>query len=331
MLRCHPHTQDRRKFEISGARILVTGASGFLGANLCLEWRNAGPLAIAALYRRNRPCFTGIPVIQHDLSSDGALPGELREFHPDWIVHCAAATDVDACELHPDRAWADNVRASANAAHIAQELGSRFLYISTDAVFDGSRGGYAERDMPNPLNVYATTKLEGERAVRDIVPDCLIVRTNIFGWNAHSKRNLAEWILSRLEHGERVPAFADVTFAPILVNDLADILLQMMDRQLNGIYHVNGAEAVSKYEFALKIADGFCYPATLVTRSCLAAAELKAARPMHTALATQKVTAALQLPMPSLSSGIQRMRRLRESTFLRSLKQVGAEELVCSV
>jgi dTDP-4-dehydrorhamnose reductase len=137
---------------------------------------------------------------------------------PAWIVHCAAATNVDWCESHPVECMRVNAEAAGALARAARSIGARLVYISTDSVFDGVSGGYRETDPVSPVNHYARSKASGESAVLDEIPDALVLRTNIYGWNLQSKHSLAEWALARLEGGEVVPGFRDVSFSPLLVN-----------------------------------------------------------------------------------------------------------------
>ena len=129
-------------------------------------------------------------------------------------MHCAAATNVDWCEDNPKQAEAINVQATADLAEIAAALNARFVYISTDSVFDGKRGDYAETDEPAPLNVYARSKLAGEQETLRLNAAAIVVRVSIYGWNAQKKESLAEWVLRRLEEGSDVPGFTDVFFTP---------------------------------------------------------------------------------------------------------------------
>ncbi|GAJ11079.1 unnamed protein product, partial [marine sediment metagenome] len=117
-----------------------------------------------------------------------------------------------------------NAIASTFIARQAEQTGAHLIHISTDSVFDGTRGNYNEKDIPNPVNVYAKTKLEAEQKVMSILPAACIVRTVIYGWNYQNKFSLAEWIIHKLSHREKLRAFKDVLFSPILVNDLAEIL-----------------------------------------------------------------------------------------------------------
>ena len=142
--------------------------------------------------------------IVFDLGDPMALRNLVTDLRPEWIVHCPAATDVAWCETHPEDAERINAEASGTLASAAAAAGSRLLYVSTDAVFDGSRGPYAESDGTAPCNVYGRTKRKGEDLVQRALPSSLIVRTNLYGWNVQPKQSLAEWVLDRLEAGEKL-------------------------------------------------------------------------------------------------------------------------------
>src|SRR5579884_1488136 len=195
--------------------ILVTGASGLLGGNLALAALGRG-LPVAALVHRHAVCLPGAETLRADLADDDALDKLCRSRPLRWVVHCAALTNVDWCEDHPAEAHAVNAAASGRLAAAARAASARFLYVSTDAVFDGrGAGGYREENRPNPLNVYARTKWQGERAVLEAAPDSLVVRTNLYGWNILDRKSLAEWALGLLESGQGLPGFDDVIFSPL--------------------------------------------------------------------------------------------------------------------
>jgi len=300
--------------------ILITGVSGLLGANLLFAAEGHG-YEVTGVYRQHAMHFPAAETVRADLTRPGAASDLLRSRKPEWVIHCAAATDVDWCEDHPKDALKTNVDATRRLAVAARSIGARFVYISTDAVFDGKGGPYGEGDPSRPVNVYGETKAEGERATRAELPQCLIVRTNIYGWSVQeTKPSLAEWVLGQLETGSRVPGFQDVTFTPILVNDFGDILLELLDRGLEGIYHVAGSEALTKYRFAQRVAARFGYPEDAVLPATLGGSKLRAPRPRSTPLRTDLVRKVLGRDLPDVSMGLMRFKQLRDEGYLDKLK-----------
>jgi dTDP-4-dehydrorhamnose reductase len=302
--------------------ILVTGASGLLGGNLVVAALNRG-LDIAVTYHRYPIRFPGTRAFSMDATDPKQIESVIRSVRPDWIIHCAAATDVDWCEDHPREAQRINVDGPMRVAAAAGRASARFIFISTDAVFDGRTGGYREKDPAAPVNVYSSTKRAAESSVLADLPTSLIVRTNIYGWNLQPKQSLAEWILGGLEAGNEVPGFSDVVFTPILATHLSEILLDMMDRSLEGLYHVVGSEALTKYEFARRVANVFGHPPQSIRPIPIADARLRAPRPRNTSLRTDKAEEALGRPMPSIDAGLRRFKGDRDSGFVAKLKGYG--------
>jgi dTDP-4-dehydrorhamnose reductase len=303
-------------------RVVVTGASGFLGLTLTLTARQQSH-EVLGLYSQHPIAVPGVCTLKVNLAEGGSPEEALGRFQPDWLVHCAAATNVDWCEENPEQTRTLNIDVTRRLALCAGRIGSRFLYISTDAVFDGQRGGYVEEDPCHPLNVYAATKLEGERVVQEILPaSSLVVRINLFGWKQASTPTLAEWVIQELSGGRPIAGFSDVVFAPLLVNDLCEILFAMMNRELKGVYHAGSSSSCSKYDFARLLAREFDLPEELVCRANVSQSALRARRPLNTALCSQKLSVALGHPVPSVTDAIQRFRTLSDSGFPARLRQL---------
>lgn len=301
------------------ADILITGASGLLGANLLLcakrHFTN-----VVGIWGRHTCILPGVETLQADLTDASAARHLAKRFRPKWIVHTAAMADVDSCEEHPEAARLGNQGMTRNIVESAGPVGARIVHISTDAVFNGANGGYSEEDHTDPINVYAVTKLAAENIVVEDGGDHLIIRTAIYGWNMQDKLSLAEWVLQRLETGTRMPGFKDVVFSPILVNDLSDFILQMMSREMKGLYHVSGSESLSKFDFAVKLANVFNLDANLVQSAVLGDVALKAQRPKNLSLRTDRISRALGIRMPDVDEGLRRFKLLRDSGFVKQLK-----------
>jgi dTDP-4-dehydrorhamnose reductase len=299
--------------------ILVTGASGLLGASVAFLAREQGR-KLVGLYHRHPLHMDGVQSLGADLSDPVETRRIFLEVKPSIVVHCAAATNVDWCEEHPEEAHRINVTMPAAIAEMAAQSDTRLIHVSTDSVFDGERGDYTETDTPAPVNVYANTKLQGEREVLRRNPAASIARVSLYGWNAQNKESLAEWILRELTLGNTVPGFSDVHFCPVLANDVAEILFALLDQNLTGVYHIVGSERVSKCEFARRVASTFGFDPRQVVPTLLADAKLKARRPQDTSLNTGKICGALGRPMPDVEAGLRRFARLRENGYVDRIK-----------
>ncbi len=299
------------------SRLLITGSSGLLGSNLA---KIAAPLFdVYAAYNTNKVHIKDVSNFSIDLSSPDAVL-RLNEISPEVIIHCAANTSLDECELNPEKAYNQNVLTSINVARSARTTGAYLIFISTDSVFDGKKGDYREEDTPNPVNVYSKTKLEAENQVFSIHPGSCIARVNIYGWNKREKFSLAEWMLDKLENNQELTGFKDVFYTPILVNDLAEYLFRIIDLRYEGILHIGQRESCSKLDFAYMVADVFNLDANLIKPISIDDLNLEAPRPKNCSLNTAKAEDALGIPMPGVRQGLETMKRLRQEGYVRELK-----------
>ena len=246
------------------------------------------------------------------LEDHNSFVSRMEQCRPDWVIHCAACTDVDHCEEQPEFAFRLNAVAAGEMARATANIGAAFAYISTDSVFCGEAGKYAETDPPSPINTYARSKLAGEERVFYAHSSALVVRSNLFGWNAQRKQSLAEWILNRLEAGKTVPGFSDVWFNPLHAADLADVILQLLDRGTHGLLHAGSADACSKYEFARIVAETFEKDVEQVKLTALSDVPMRASRPMNTVLDVTQICSLLGRGMPTIREGVQAMRDMEK-------------------
>ncbi len=294
--------------------LLVTGASGFLGGTIAVEALASGRAVVGAVHEHTVE-QSGLRAVSVDLTTPSAAEELVNRLQPEWVVNCAGLTNVDECERDPERAHLLNVELPRNLAASCGEAGVGLVHISTDSVFDGTRGGYSEDDEPAPVNVYAESKLEGERAVHERLPDALVIRTNFIGISPSRSVGLADWISSRLESGERIPGFTDVTFAPLLTNELARIVFGAMETRLKGLYHATASNTMTKFDFAISLAAALGLDTDLVERASLAESTLIARRPLNTSLSSLRLEAALRRTMPTVENAIRGYATLHSATY----------------
>jgi len=302
--------------------ILVTGASGLLGSNIIMHIQTQNEEA-AGIYNSKSITFKNIQCIKADLTNEEKVKKIINLLKPDHIIHCAALTDVDRCEQYPSEAFEVNADATRFIAEAAAEINALLFYISTDSVFDGKKGNYYELDCPNPVNTYAKSKLQGELEIIKTGVDYCIARTNIHGWNLQDKFSLSEWILKKLETNQNVPAFCDITFSPLIANDFAIIILDMIKNGTTGLYHIGSSEFCNKFEFACKLADVFDLDKNLIQPVSIDDISLITKRPKNMSLNTTKICTALKRKMPDITSGLKKLKILRESGYVKDLKNNG--------
>ena len=284
-------------------KILITGCSGLLGGALCQQMKNKYHL-IGLFHQEMVPNFLD-ESLSADIRDEAFVEEILGRYHPDIIVHCAALVNVDACEDSYELAREVNALGTRNLARHAPSE-AKFVYISTDAVFDGKKGNYTETDLPCPLNNYAKTKLEGECFVQQESNNYLIIRTNFFGKHLNTKRSFAEWVLNSLINKEPIKMITDWYFSPIFVDDLVKIIGRLLEADAKGLYHVGGSKKCSKYEFGIKLAEIFGLDSSLIEPVFFKQMSFKAKRPRDMSLNGAKTEKELASKLPSYKEGLKR-------------------------
>lgn len=279
-------------------KLLITGAGGMVARAVENYSRGLGDDVIA-LSR------AGL-----DIARDGAVLEVLSAAGPDAVINCAAYTDVDAAETHAEACYAANSRGVANLASACREIGSAFVTISTDYVFDGQKTGfYTQRDQPNPLGVYAKAKREGEVRAFEALPRVMIVRSGwIFGKGG---RNFLSVLPRLLSEGRDLSAIADAWGTPTFAGDLARRLRELAEADLPGVYHVaNSGPGCSYYDFAAKLCElGGC-DAGLLRGASGAGLARPAPRPANSRLACLISERLGFAAMPDWEDALERFLRL---------------------
>lgn len=288
-------------------KILVTGVSGLLGLNFALQ--HAAQHEITGVV--NSQALRGAPFAVR--SADLGLPGSgaalLEAEHPEILLHCAAVANLEVAERDPALAQRVNADLPGELAETSRRLGVRMVHLSTDAVFDGTQGPYGEEDQPNPLSAYARSKRAGELAVLQANPRAIVARVNFYGWSLSGRRSLAEFFFNNLSAGKTANGWTDVFFCPLEVNALGDLLLEMAQRGLEGLYHVVSPECLSKYDFGRAVARAFGFDENLVLPTRVSESGLNAARSPDLRLSTAKLARDLGQALPDQAECLARFQR----------------------
>ena len=272
-------------------RILVTGSAGMLGHALMpvLEKDHA----VVGLTRKD--C---------DLCDEGAVREIVHLQKPDAVVHLAAFTNVDGCELDPPKAEAWNGLAALNVAKAAKSVGAAVLYTSTDYVFDGRAcSPYFEDAQTNPLSVYGKTKLMGERFVQEVLDRYFIVRTSWL-YGPYGK-NFVSTILRLAGESSELRIVNDQRGSPTYTRDLAQKLAELLMTREFGVYHVTAEGNCTWFDFALKIIDLSGLQGIRVLPVSTSECGRPAPRPGYSVLANQRLRSLGVEPLPHWENGLQ--------------------------
>jgi len=234
-------------------------------------------------YAHSEPMFG--QAVSFNLEDNKGIYDLMERIKPEVIIHSAALTDVDLCEREKDLAYRTNVEGTKTLAQAAEKAGSFLIYISTDYIFDGSRGMYREDDRADPVNYYGYTKLQGEQFCRG----CIARTCVTYGSRpASGKVNFALWLINSLKSGQNIRVVRDQFITPTLNTNLARMVLEIADKRLYGVYHLAGATRISRYDFALELARKFDLDHSLILPSRMKDLKWTARRPMDSSLDTSK-------------------------------------------
>jgi dTDP-4-dehydrorhamnose reductase len=285
-------------------RIAITGANGLLGgAAVALA---SGRQEVLALGRG--PCRLPPGAFEWadaDLGDGRSVEQALVAFRAEAVLHAGALTDVDACERDPELAWRVNVGGTEQVARACRALSARLVAVSTDYVFDGTRGGYSEDDVPNPRGAYARTKRCGEEAALLLAADAAVARVAVvYSGRPGAKSTFATQVVEKLSRGEPVKAFSDQVVSPTLAENAAAMTLELLlEHGYRGILHTAGATALDRVEFAQRVARRFGLTGEIVPVRT-ADVNLLAPRPLRAGLRVDRATALLHAKPLSIDEAL---------------------------
>ena len=273
-------------------RIAVTGADGLLGSELVRVLRATHHVV-------------GLGRNQLDVANETAIARTIDQLRPDVIINAAAYTDVDRAETDRHTAYTVNAYGTGHLALAAERVGARFIFISTDYVFDGQKGSaYTETDQPAPINIYGESKRIGEQLASRLCSNYVIVRTAwLFGGGGG---NFARKVVGAALYNRPIYAAVDVAGSPTYTGDLARFLLRLLDHRFCGILHAVNSGDCSKYQFAAHILQQLRADESLALPVALSELDLPAKRPANTALRQQAIADAGLEPLDDWRDAVRR-------------------------
>ena len=289
-------------------RILITGANGLLGQKLVgLLTRQSGVHLIATARGNNRlPHTDGYAYRPMDITNRQQVQDVISETRPDVIIHTAAMTDVDKCEIHKDDCWAQNVQAVESLVDACRSVGAFLLHVSTDFIFDGTAGPYDETAEGNPISFYGWSKYAAEKVVINADIEWAIARTVLVYGIAHdmSRSNIILWVKKSLEDGKNIKVVTDQWRSPTLAEDLAMGCYLIADQKAGGVFNISGKEVLTPYDMALKTADYFGLNKSLIAQADASTFTQVARRPPRTGFVLDKARTVLGYDPHTFDEGI---------------------------
>ena len=283
-------------------KILIIGASGLVGSVFANHASKKYDLHL--INNTKNFSLQNFPVSNIDLTKNlPDLIDIINNYKPDFVVNTVAYPNVDFCETNPQMANFLHIETTKKISKVCNDIGSKILYFSTDAVFDGKISRkYTEKDSPNPINHYGITKLNAEKILLENKLNTVLRTTVIYGW--HEKSRFTNWVLDSLNNSQQVTAFTDQYNTPTLVDDIAKIVLNIFSKEKAGLYHAVGPSCLSRYEFALKIAKKFDLDENLIVPTSFIDKKQIALRPSNGCLDNSKLENEIDFKFTDIDNGI---------------------------
>jgi dTDP-4-dehydrorhamnose reductase len=292
-------------------RILVIGGGGQVGSKIIQQAEDR--FDVYATYQTRRPPMDESRIFKIDKTNREATFSVFETCQPEIAIDTAALHNVDYCETHKDQASAVNMEGTKNVAEACRKHGARMIFVSTDYVFDGEKGNYAEDENPNPVSHYGLTKLEAERMIGQTCSDYAIARPSvIYSYVPPAKEesssgkplNFAMWLIQKLVKKEPVKIVTDQYSSPTLADNLGETLLKLAESKVIGVYHAAGRTRLSRYELSLKIARKLKFDEKLVSSITTDQLKQLARRPRDSSLDVTKIERDLGLRMPTIDEAL---------------------------
>ena len=290
-------------------KILLTGSNGLLGQKLAARLHQEPGVQLVATSRGPNKLAQRYPALRYvplDVSDAAQVRQVLAQERPTHVIHTAALTQADECELNQAACWQHNVTAVQHLAAACAEAGIHLTHLSTDFVFSGETGPLAEDAVPAPVNFYGESKLAAERVVQASPGRWAIARTVLVYGVAHDygRTNLVLWVRDALRAGRPIQVVADQWRTPTLAEDLAEGCWLLARQSAQGLFHLSGDEFLTPYDLALRVAAHFNLDARLIERVDASSFTQPARRPARTGFVIDKARRELGFRPHSLAEGM---------------------------
>ncbi|WP_342305943.1 SDR family oxidoreductase [Methanolobus sp. ZRKC5] len=288
-------------------KVLIIGASGLVGNTIYNEFSKNSKYEVYGTYY-SYECDN---LFYLDMTNKSDVDTIINSVNPDIIIHPAANPNVEYCEQNPEETWNVNVEGSRNLIEAAKNNESKFIFFSSDYVFDGNNGPYTETDLPNPINEYGKQKLAVEKLIEEILTDFLIIRiTVVYGWE-HRGKNFTMGLIEKLKNGKGMNVPHDQLGSPTYVNNMVQAVKILIENDKKGMYNVVGTDTIDRYRFAQNVAKVFDLDESLLTPISTDNLSQKAKRPLKAGMKVDKIQKELSVNLMSVIEGLEAMKQNR--------------------
>lgn len=279
-------------------RIVFTGITGLLGGYF-LKGQDSNFEII------------GVSGKDFDIKNKTEVVDFIRKINPEIIVHAASLGNVDYCEKNPTEAYKVNVEGTENIINAAKQANAKLIFLSSNAIYDGDNAPYDEKSTPNPVDVYGKTKVEGENLIKKSPLNFVILRLiTMYGWPSLGGRgNPVTWIIENLKKGQRINVVNDIYNNHLYAAQAAEVIWKIIKENISGIYNIAGADCISRYDLACKVAKVFGLDESLINPVSSDFFKDIAKRPKNTCFDTFKMEKQVGIKPLSINEGLKLMKQ----------------------
>ncbi len=295
--------------DIIKKRILVVGANGMLGQRVVKFYSEQDNTALLGCSIEPDAVYKNADYLCCDLSKRESIKKIVYDFYPDFIINAAAYTNVDKSETEREIAWKINVKGVEYLAEMCRVIDAHLIHISTDYIFDGTKGPYSENATPNPLGYYGRTKLASENALKISGALNTILRTNVLYGAADSRPDFVRWVVNSIRGGKQIRIVIDQINNPTFIDDLVQAISKVIEFGKQGIYNIGGKEFLSRFDFTLRIAEFFNLDKKLILPIKTPELNQPAPRPLKSGLLILKAETELSYCPHSINESLAIMKK----------------------
>ena len=284
-------------------KILVLGGSGLVGDHFITDSKSND---FITTYRNNVINFPNVVSVKINLPQDWSKLEELiLKEKPDIVLNSIAYSNSDFCETNREETYTLHVKISEKITTICSKINSKIVFLSTDYVFDGKKGNYAENDKTNPINYYGHTKDLAEKIILKNENNLVLRTAMVYG--SSSKVRFLRYVIENLKKDQEINTYDDIFNSATLLGDLTNGISKAIEFDASGIYHIVGSSCVSRFDFAKTVAKVFDFNENLVKPVSILSAKLKAQRPINPCLNNSKASKTFGIKFLSINEGIKQI------------------------
>jgi dTDP-4-dehydrorhamnose reductase len=295
--------------DIIKKRILVAGANGMLGQRAVKFYASRRSVELLGCSIEPDPVFNNAAYVSCDLTKRESVKKIIFDFYPDYIINAAAFTNVDKSEVERETAWKVNVKGVEYLADSCRVIDAHLIHISTDYIFDGVKGPYNESALPNPLGYYGRTKLASENALKISGSIHTILRSNVLYGAADSRPDFVRWVINSVRAGNKINIVTDQINNPTFIDDIVQAISSVIEFNKEGLYNIGGLDFLSRFDFALKVADYFNLDKSLILPVKTIDLNQQAPRPLKSGLLTLKAETELNYKPHTINEALAVMKK----------------------